>query len=114
MEFFMDKLPNIDFAKVYDTIRRAVKSAVKFVGGHKVAFLGVLTVIGDNIRIRFYRKKDQKVFEESLAKQQKIVRKHEAEINALKAEAEQAQEATRRVGQLEQIVKSITEGGGSE
>ena len=35
-------------------------------------------------------------------------------MNALKVEAEQAQEAVKRVDQLEQIVKNITEGGGSE
>ena len=36
---------------------------------------------------------------------------HEAEINALRAEAEQAHEVNRRIDQLEQIVKNITEEG---
>lgn len=55
-------------------------------------------------------KKDQKAFEESPVKQRKVARKHEAEINALRAEAERAHEANRRINQLEQIVKNITEG----
>ena len=71
----------------------------------------MLLVAADGIRVRLGRKKDQKAFEESSVKQQKVARKHEAEINALRAEAEQAHE---RVDQLEQIAKNITEGGGSE
>lgn len=109
------KLPSIDFAKVGDVIGKSIQSAMKFAGNHKVEFLsGIsLVAIGDNIRVRLKHKKDQKIFEESSAKQQEVTRKHEAEINVLKAEAEHAQESCRRVNQLEQIVKNITERGGS-
>ena len=108
------KLPNIDFAKAGDDIGRLAKDVAKFVGNHREKFLGggLLLVAADGIRVRLGRKKDQKAFEESSVKQQKVARKHEAEINALRAE--QAHEANRRVDQLEQIVKNITEGGGSE
>ena len=110
------KLPNIDFAKARDDIGRLAKDVAKFVGNHREKFLGggLLLVAADGIRVRLGRKKDQKAFEESSVKQQKVARKHEAEINALREEAEQAHEANRRVDQLEQIVKNITEGGGSE
>ncbi|MDD6986119.1 MAG: hypothetical protein PUI53_02405 [Butyricicoccus porcorum] len=110
------KPSNIDFAKVSNSFEQAARSTVKFVGDHKAKFLtGIsLAAIGDNIRVRFGRKKDQKAFKESSVKQQKVARKHEAEMNALKVEAEQAQEAVKRVDQLEQIVKNITEGVGSK
>lgn len=62
----------------------------------------------------FLWEKDQKAFEESSIKQQKVVRKHEAEINALREESEQAHEVNKRIGQLEQIVRNIIDGGGSE
>ena len=74
----------------------------------------MLLVAADGIRVRLGRKKDQKAFEECSVKQQEVARKHEAEINALRAEAEQAREANRRIDQLEHIVKKITEEGGSE
>ena len=79
-------------------------------------FLGVdfLLAFTDSIRVRLSRKMDQKNFEESSVKRQKVLRKHEAEINALRAEAEQIQETTRRANQLEKIVKNIAEGGESE
>lgn len=109
------KLPSIDFAKVGDVAGKSIQSAMKFAGDHKVEFLSCISLaaIGDNIRVRLERKKDQKIFEESSAKQQEVTRKHEAEINALKAEAEQAQEVSRRVKQLDQIVKNITKGDGN-
>lgn len=109
------ELPNTDFAKVGDAVGKVAKDAMEFVGNHKEKFLGgLLLVAADGIRVRLGRKKDQKAFEESSVKQQKVARKHEAEINALRAEAERAHEANRRVDQLEQIVKNITEVGGSE
>lgn len=110
------KLPNIDISKVGGTTGKVVKDTANFVRDHKGKFLGgsLLLVLADGIRVRFGRKKDQKAFEESSVKQQKVVRKHEAEINTLQAEAERVHEANRRVDQLEQIVKNITEGGGSE
>ena len=110
------KLPNIDFAKVGDAVGKVAKDVTKFVGDHKEELLGcgLLLAFADDIWVRFGRKKDQKAFEESSVKQQKVARKHEAEINALRAEAEQAHQANRRVDQLEQIVKNIAEGGGSE
>ena len=110
------KLPNIDFAKAGDYIGRLAIDVAEFVGNHREKFLGggLLLVAVDGIRVRLGRKKDQKAFEESFVKQQKVARKHEAEINALRVEAEQAYEANRRVDQLGQIVKNISEGGGSE
>ena len=77
--------------------------------------VGALSVVPiDNIRVRLGRKKDQKSFEENNIKQQTVIRKHEAEINVLKEEAEQAHEAIQKVDQLEAIVKNITEGGVTE
>lgn len=110
------KLPNIDFSKVSNALMHAGKATGKFVGDHMPEFLiGALSVVTiDNIRVRLGRKKDQKYFEENNIKQQKVIRKHEAEINVLKEEAEQAQEAIQMVDQLEAIVKNITEGGATE
>lgn len=108
------KLQNINFAKVGDGVGNVAKDVVKFIGNHKEEFLGggLLLAVADSIRVRLSRKKDQKAFEESSVKLQKVTRKHEAEINALRTEAEQAHEANRYIDQLEQIVKNITEGGG--
>lgn len=110
------QLSNIDFSKVGKTVGEIAKDVAVFVGDHKEQFLGggLFIAVADGIRVRLGRKKEQKAFEESSVKQQKVARKHEAEINALRAEAEQAHEVNRRVDQLEQIVKSITEGGGNE
>lgn len=110
------KLPNIDFSKVGNTLTEASKLVGKYFRDHTPEVLaGALSVITiDNIRVRLRRKKEQKVFEESTLKQQQIIRKHEAEINVLKDEANQAQEAVQKVEQLVQIVKNITEGGASE
>lgn len=109
------KLPSIDFAKVGDVAGKSIQSTMNFIGNHKVEFLSGISfvAIGDNIRVRLERKKNQKIFEESSVKQQEVARKHEAEINALKAEAEQAQEVSRRVEQLDQLVKDITKRGGN-
>ena len=110
------KLQNIGFTKVGDDAGHLVKNVAKFVENHKEKFLGagLLLVVADNIRVRFGRRKDQKAFEESSIKQQKVVRKHEAEINALQEESERAHEVNKRIGQLEQIVRNIIGGGGSE
>ena len=110
------KLQNIGFNKVGDDAGHLVKNVAKFVENHKEKFLGagLLLVVADNIRVRFGRRKDHKAFEESSIKQQKVVRKHEAEINALREESERAHEVNKRIGQLEQIVRNIIGGGGSE
>lgn len=110
------KIPNPDFPKFSDAMGKAAKAVVTFVQAHKEKLLGagLLLAIIDNCRLRRARKKDQKAFEECSVKQQEVARKHEAEINALRAEAEQAREANRRIDQLEHIVKKITEEGGSE
>lgn len=110
------KLQNIGFTKVGDDAGHLVKNVAKFVENHKEKFLGagLLLVVADNIRVRFGRRKDHKAFEESSIKQQKVVRKHEAEINALREESERAHEVNKRIGQLEQIVRNIIGGGGSE
>lgn len=107
------KIPNINFSKVGEAIGKASKDTAKFIGDHKVEFLsgGLILMIVDGIRVRLGRKRDRETFEKRSVKQQKIVRKHEAEINALRTAAEQSHEATMRVNQLEQIVKSITEAG---
>lgn len=110
------KLQNIGFTKGGDDAGHLVKNVAKFVENHKGKFLGagLLLVVADNIRVRFGRRKDQKAFEESSIKQQKVVRKHEAEINALREESKRAHEVNKRIGQLEQIVRNIIGGGGSE
>lgn len=107
------KLQNIDMSKVGDTAGKVVKDAANFVRDHKEKLLGgsLLLALADGIRLRLGRKKDQKAFEENSVKQQKVARMHEAEINAFRAEAEQAHEVNRRIDQLEQIVKNITEEG---
>ena len=110
------KLLNVGFAKAGNNIDRLVKAIAKFVGTHNEKFLGggLLLVVADGIRVRLGRKKDQKAIEKSFVQQQGVVRKHEAEINVLRLEAEQANEANRRIDQLEQIIKNIAERGGSE
>lgn len=110
------KPPNIDFSKVGNALAQAGKATGKFIGDHLQVFLvGALSIVTiDNIRVRLGRKKDQKSFEENSVKQQKIIRKNEAEINVLKEEAEQAQEAIQKVDQLKQIVNNIIEGGATE
>lgn len=110
------KLSDIDFAKFGNALIRMRKDAGKIIGDHAPKFLaGALSVITiDNIRVRICRKKNQEAFKENSVKQQQIIRKHEAEINVLKEEAEQAQVAMQKVDQLAQIVSNITEGGASE
>lgn len=110
------KLPNIDFAKVGNTLVKAGKTAGAFVKSHATEFLagGLIGVTIDNIRVRIGRKKDQKAFDENALKQQQVIRKHEVVINVLKDEAEQAQEARQKVDQLAQIINNMTEGGASE
>lgn len=110
------KLQNTAIAKVGDGVGHLVKGIVGLVGNYKEKFLGagLLLLVADNIRVRFGRRKDQKAFEVSSVKQQKVARKHEAEINALREEAEQSREANKRIDQLEQIVRNIINGGGSE
>lgn len=110
------KLQNIDMSKVCYTAGKVVKDAANFVRNHKEKLLGgsLLLALADGVRLRLGRKKDPKAFEENSVKQQKVARMHEAEINTFLSETERAREANRRVDQLEQIVKSITEGCGSE
>lgn len=110
------KLPEIDFAKLGDTLADAGKAVGKYISNHTPEFLaGALSVITiDNLRVRYGRKKDQKAFKENAAKQQQVIKKHEAEIKVLKDEAEHAQEALQKVDQLAQIVNNMTEGGTSE
>lgn len=61
---------------------QAVKIAMKSICKHKMEVLIFIAFvsISDNIRIRFVREKEQKVFEEICIKQQKIVQKQNAEI----------------------------------
>lgn len=110
------KVPNIDFAKIGNTLVQVGRTAGKFVSDHTPEFLiGALSfVTADNIRVRLGRKNDQKAFEKNAISQQAVIRKHEAEINVLKEQADQAQDAHQRVDRLEQIVKNITEGGATE
>lgn len=110
------KLPDFDYAKIGNTIGQATKKAAEFVSDHTPEFLaGALTVVGlDNLRVRLCRKQDQEAFKESSAKQQAILRKHEAEINVLKSEAEQMQEAKQTIELLKHIVNDDTKGGASE
>ena len=110
------KLPNIDFAKVGNTFVDTGKAIGTFIGNHVPEILGgaLAGVTIDNIRVRLGRKKDQKAFMENTSKQQQVIRKHEAEINVLKDEAEQVQETLQKVEQLAQIVNNMTEGGASE
>ena len=99
------KLPNIDFVEVDNTLVKAGKTVGTFVSNHVPEVLTTILV---------GRKKDKKTFDENALKQQQVIRKHEAEINVLKSEAEQAQEALQKVDQLAQIVNNLTEGGFSE
>lgn len=110
------KLPNIDFAKVGNTLVEVAKTTGTFVKSHPIEFLaGALAgVTIDNIRVRIGRNKDQNAFDENSLKQQQVIRKHEAEINVLKDEAEQVQDALHKVDQLERIVNNLTEGEFSE
>ena len=110
------KLPNLDFSKICDGMGKRANAVATFVQTHKEQILGagLLLATIDDFMGRRARKKDQKAFEKSSVKQKQVARLHEAEINALKAEAEQAREVNRRMNQLEQIIKNITDAGGSE
>lgn len=111
--FFCEiKLPNINFAKAGIIFVETGKTVGSFVSNHVPEVLTTILagVTIDNIRIRMERKKDQKTFDENAHKQQQVIRKHEAEINMLKDEAEQKQEVLQKVEQLEQIVNNLTEG----
>ena len=107
------KLPNIDFAKVGNTLVETSKTVDAVISNHVTEILAVaLTCVTiDNICVRMGRKKDQKNFKENSFKQQQVIRKHEAEINVLMDEAKQAQEKLQKVDQLAQIVNNMTEGG---
>lgn len=106
----------IDFVEVDNTLVKACKTVSTFVSNHVPEVLTTILVgvTIDNIRVRMGRQKDKKAFDENALKQQQVIRKHEAEINVLKNEAEQAQEALQKVDQLAQIVNNLTEGGFSE
>lgn len=110
------KLPNFDFDKVGSDLGQAAKTAGKFIRNHKTEFLtgAFLFAVTDNIRVRVGRKSDQKSFKKSAINQQKVLRKHEAEISVLRAEAEQAHDAEQKVDQLAQIVRNMSEGGATE
>lgn len=109
------KLLNIDFVEVGNTLVKAGKTVGTFVSNHVPEVLTIIVgVTIDDIRVRMGRKNDKKAFDENALKQQQVIGKHEAEINVLKNEAEQAQEALQKVNQLAQIVNNLTEGGFSE
>ena len=110
------KLPNIDFVEVGNTHVKAGKTVGTFVSNNVPEVLTTILagVTIDNIRVRMGRKNDKKAFVENALKQQQVIRKHDAEINVLKAEAEQAQTALQKVDQLAQIVNNLMEGGASE
>lgn len=92
------------------------KTVSTFISNHAPELLTAIIVVVsiDNIRARIGLKKEQKVFDENMIKQQQVIRKHETEINVLKDEAEQAQETMQKIDRLAQIVTSMTEGGASE
>lgn len=110
------KVPDVDFDKVNNTLVRAGKTAGKFFNDHTPGFfIGALSfVTADNIRVRLGRKHDQKDFEKNAVNQQAVIRKHEAEINMLKEQADQARDAQQKVDRLEQIIKNKADGGASE
>lgn len=111
------KLPNIDFAKVGNTLVETSKTIGTSISNHVPEILGGAlagAIIIDDIRVRMGRKKDQKAFMEDAVKQQQVIRKHEVEINVLQDEAERVRETLQKVDQLAQIVNNMTEGGASE
>lgn len=94
------------------TLRQVCDPAFKFVKNNKFVFwAGIVTIpVIDDIRIRCVRCKEKQEFEKDTFQQQQIVQKHEAEIRALKAEADAAQKAVRRVNELEYIIRQIPKG----
>ena len=105
------KLLNINFVRVEKAIEQAYKTIVGFFTDNAPTLItGALAVVSlDNLRLRFCRKTDQKHFEESTVKQQAVLRKHEAEINVLKSEAERVQEAKQMLELLKHIANNNTE-----
>lgn len=99
-----------------DSFVQMAKSVGSYAHDHKGQILVVALVIvfADDICTRVYHKRARKAFEENALKQQKIVRRHEAEINILKSEAECAQKAVEKIDQLEQIINGFTEGAVNE
>lgn len=109
------KISNVDIAKVCIINRQAGKTIRKIVSVRPSEVLvGALFLVIDVIRVRIGRKQDQKAFEKNTVSYQAATRKHEAEINVLREQANRSQDAKLRVDQLEKIVKDITEGGASE
>lgn len=110
------KMPNADIAKVANIVGQAGKTIKKIASDHMPKLLiGAFSfVTADNIRVRLGRKNDQKAFKKNAISQQAVIRKHEAEINVLKEQADQAQDAQQKVDRLEQIIKNIADGGVSE
>lgn len=102
--------------KAFSTLIQAGKGVGKLIANHKLeSLLLLLSSIAaiDDIRVRCNHKNDIKAFEENSIKQQQVVRKHEAEINALRAEAEQAHKTIRHIEQLESIINDTIRGGES-
>lgn len=99
------KLPDLDYTRM----ENAVKIVAKFIGDHPNTILVGTSVILliDDIRGRYGRKKDRLGFEQSTLNTQKILCKQEAKIVALAEQAEQGQEAKKKVDLLEQVVQNI-------
>ncbi len=99
------KLPHLDYSCLIHATKGVAKSACKY----KSQILTVTTgcLLFDDIRGRISRKKDRIEYEKNNLKHQEIERKHEAEIKACKEQADQCQEARKKVAVLEQIMQNI-------
>ena len=79
-----------------------INKAVTFFASHWKPVLGVFGGIAASIGSFFFgRNYEKKRCEKVLKKLQEVVRKHEAEILALKNEAKQTRKTRKRIAQLE-------------
>ena len=107
----MAKRINIDIGKAIKVFLGVLSNAFKAIKPHKEKILAVISIsaIVNNIKTYFEKKSIEKAYQEESIKYKSMTQKHEAEIQALKEQAEKNAQAEERVQQLEQVVHEILE-----
>ena len=91
----MAKRINIDIGKAVKVFRGFLSNAFKAIKPHKETILTVISIsaIVNNIKTHFEKKSIEKAYQEDSIKYKSITQKHEAEIQALKEQAEKSAQA---------------------
>ena len=107
----MAKQINVDIGKTMKVARKHFsKVGTEIMANKDKILLGAfLTTIVDNIKTHIEKDDVEKAYEKDSVKYKSITQKHEAEIQALKEQAEKSAQAEERVQQLEQVVHEILE-----